>query len=460
MQLEELKQIYQTIKDQALEDYKEFLKFPSISSEKEHKQDVRNCCEWLNNYLINAGLTTEIIETAGHPVVLASYEKAKNQPTLLIYNHYDVQPVDPIELWKTPPFEPTIRDEKIYARGAQDNKGQCFYTILAIKTLLQVTKELPINIKICIEGEEEFGSFGLSSILKSHKEKFKADYLAIVDVGIPSMQKPALTLGVRGITTMDITIEGTSTDLHSGSHGGLAFNPIHALVELLGALRDKNGRITIPGFYDDVQELDENTKKQFNFSFDESEYLKSFGAEASGGEKNYSPLERAWTRPTLEINGISGGYSGYGFKTVIPAKASAKVSCRLVPNQDPKKIGHLVSDYLQKIAPKGIKVQVFNHPGGGKAVRVSPNSLVVKAFAQAYTHVFDKDCDFSLEGGSIPIIPELCQASGAEVVLVGLGLNEDNIHAPNEHFSLDRIEKGFLIIANAIQLLANKQISK
>jgi acetylornithine deacetylase/succinyl-diaminopimelate desuccinylase-like protein len=456
--IKELKELYEKNKDQALQDYFTFLRFKSISAEMNYQDEIPACANWLFNYLKDIGLETELWQTIRHPVIFASYLKAgPDKPTLLIYNHYDVQPVDPLSEWTTPPFEPTVRNGQVYARGAQDNKGQCFYVIQAIKALLDANKQLPINIKLIIEGEEEAGSFGISQILSQNKNKLKADYLAIVDVGLRAPSKPAVTLGVRGIVAMDVDVEGSQTDLHSGTHGGLVYNPLHALVEILAKLRDADGKIAVPHFYDDVEKMTDDEKSFLTLEFDENEYQSIYGTTSSGGEKNFSPMERAWTRPTIEINGISGGYSGLGFKTVIPAKAHAKISCRLVPNQDPQKIGRLVADFIESKAPKGVKVRVQIHPGGGKAVRSSPSSNVVQAFAKAYSEVYNAPCEFIFEGGSIPIVTELAKASGSEVVLVGVGLGDDQIHAPNEHFGLDRFEKGFLIISRTLFLLAEKK---
>jgi acetylornithine deacetylase/succinyl-diaminopimelate desuccinylase-like protein len=450
----ELKEKYEKNENETLKDFFTFLKFQSVSSEPEFKKETTDCAKWLQNYLKSIQFETEMWETAGHPVLYAENLKAgKNYPTLLIYNHYDVQPVDPLELWNSPPFEPEIRDGEIYARGAQDNKGQCFYTIQALKYLLKPDGSLPINVKLCIEGEEECGSAGLNSILQEKAEKLKADYLSVVDLGIRSLNHPSITLGIRGIVTMDVEITGALADTHSGSNGGLLYNPNHALVELLGSLRNKEGVIQIPGFYDHVREFSVSDKELICWDFDEAEYAKMFGVIPTGGEVKYLPLERNWLRPTLEINGIAGGYSGSGFKTVIPAKATAKISCRLVPDQDPEIIVKLVHDFLIKQAPKEIQVKVERHHGG-KAAHSNPKSKIVQAFKQSYTEVFEKTTAFVYEGASIPVVTNLSAAANAEVVLVGLGLPDDNIHAPNEHFGKDRLKLGFLTIARAIELLA------
>ena len=452
-----LHEYYQKTKEASLKDFFKFLKFQSISTDPAFKEDVKACADWLCDYISKIGFKVEQWPTSGHPVIFASnMDAGPSKPTLLIYNHYDVQPVDPVELWETPPFEPTEKNGEIYARGAQDNKGQCFYVLQALKAFYEVEGKFPVNIKLCIEGEEESGSTGLSQILKNperHKQ-LKSDYLAIVDMGIPDIDSPAVTLGVRGIVTMEVRAQGSKGDLHSGSHGGIVYNPLHALVEILSKLRDSEGRITIPGFYDGVHEMTPSEKGQIAFDLDENQYQSTFGATPAGGEKKYPAIERAWNRPTLEINGISGGYGGAGFKTVIPAKALAKVSCRLVPNQDPHKIGKLVSNYIQSLSPKGIKIEVEIYPGGGKAVRANPNSVVVQTFKKAYEKLYQKPCKCIFDGGSIPIVTELAEASKAEVILLGFGLPDDQIHAPNEHFGINRLEKGFLVMTSALEELA------
>lgn len=455
--IDELTHKYRQNEENALKDFFTFLKFQSISSEPEYQPEMKKCADWLVNYLQKLHFETEVWETKGHPVIFASNLKAgKDKPTLLIYNHYDVQPVDPLNLWQTSPFQPEIKNGKVYARGAQDNKGQCFYTLQALKHSLLSDGSFPINIKLCIEGEEECGSHGLSSLLNEKSQTLKADYLAIVDLGIKSLDQPSITLGIRGIVTMDVEVTGAKTDMHSGSNGGLLYNPNHALIEILSSLRDANGHITIPGFYDDIHFLSDEENKLISWDFDEEEYFHLFGAAPTGGEKNYLPLQRNWIRPTLEINGISGGYSGAGFKTVIPSLAIAKISCRLVAGQNPKKILSLVKQFLEENCPKGVSVKVTPHAGGGEALSSSPSSQIVQVFKQSYEEVFQKKCIYCYEGASIPIVTELQKASQAEVVLVGLGLSTDCIHAPNEHFDLNRLEKGFLIIARAIQLLSKR----
>lgn len=401
------------------------------------------------------GFTIDRWETGGGPVLFCQNCNAgPNQPTLLLYTHYDVQPIDPLELWTSPPFEPTIRDGEIYARGACDDKGLTFYTMKALQALIARDGKLPINVKWVIEGEEEIGSPGLKKIVASKARELKADYLVVVDVGIPEKNTPAVTLGVRGLVTFTVTVEGSSTDLHSGMLGGMVYNPIHALVEVLAKARDKDGHIVIPGFYDGVPNLTKEEEDSLALDlFNEKEFNRDFGAQPVGGERALPPLVRNWLRPTLEVNGIEGGYHGPGFKTVIPAKAMAKVSCRLVGNQNPEKISNAVKEFFLKNCPNGLKMDVFIHPGAGVASITSPNATVVQAFAQSFSEVFGKPCLNVMCGGSIPVTAELAKASGAEVVWVGLGMDSDKIHAPNEHFGIDRLEKGFLTMARGIELL-------
>lgn len=444
------------IDQNALDRFFEFLRFESISTDSIYDAQVLSCSNWVAQNLKKMGFDVQIWKTDGAPVVFASWLHAgKDKPTLLIYNHYDVQPVDPIEAWETGPFNPTIRNEAVYARGAQDNKGQCFYTLEAIRYLLNTTKALPLNIKFCIEGEEEHGSGGLMKILKQHQADLKADYLAVVDVGMRDAKTPAVTLGCRGLVAFELQVKGPSGDLHSGSHGGLVVNPIHALTEILASLRNvKTGEVNIPGFYDAVVPLTREEKAQLALDFDEKQYLHDFGTLPLGGEKAITHLERVWMRPTLEINGISGGYSGDGIKTVIPSKAFAKFSCRLVADQDPEQIAGLVIRHIESLPHDGVEVVVKRIDGGGKAIRTSPNSPIVKAFLDAYTQVFGTQAVCILEGGSIPVTAELQKVCGGALVFVGVGLGTDKIHAPNEHFGLDRLEKGAQSMVLALQNLA------
>lgn len=457
-----LREVYQENQTGFLEEFFTFLKFPSISSDPAFSKDVLLCAEWLVSYIKSIGFSVELWEQKGHhPVIFAAWNGAgSDAPTLLIYNHYDVQPVDPLELWHSPPFEPVVREGVIYARGAQDNKGQCFYVLQALKILMAKNKTLPLNIKLCIEGEEECGSAGLMRLLPEKAQQLQADYLAVVDLGIKSATEPALTLGIRGVLTMEVEVTGSKMDLHSGSHGGIVYNPIHALVEILGQLRDPEGKIAIPGFYDGIEVHSAAEMEKLSMEFDAEQYENTFGAKATGGESALPPLERNWLRPTIEINGICGGYTGLGFKTVIPAKAFAKISCRLVPHQDPQEIGEKIARYLEQKAPPGVAVQVKLSKGHGPAVRTRSDSHLAQAFASAFEEVYAQKCHFIFEGASIPIAAALALASHSDPILLGVGLADDAIHAPNEHFSIDRLEKGCLMIARGIERLATLEKSE
>jgi acetylornithine deacetylase/succinyl-diaminopimelate desuccinylase-like protein len=427
-----------------------FLRFKTISTDPAFLPEHLKCCQWLTHIFQEIQFKTDTIETSGLPLFYAENLSAGDSaPTVLVYGHYDVQPVDPLDLWKSDPFEPVEKQGNVYARGALDDKGQIFFAIAAARALLAVDGTLPVNLKFCIEGEEECGSVGLADSLPSLKEKFSADYLLVVDCGLPDEETPAINLGGRGITTMEVVLKGSHEDLHSGLYGGIAYNPNRALAELLAECWDESGRVSVPHFYDDVVEAD---KQLFAASSVDEKELKDAGIEAFAADKEISLLEANWFRPTLEINGMSGGYTGAGFKTVIPAEARAKISCRLVPDQDPKKIGELVADFLKKRVKKGIQIQVDVHHGG-KPFCGSPDSLLAKAVAKAYVEIFNKQCLNTLSGGSIPIVSDLVHTTGAEVVGMGYGIPSDNMHAPNEHFGLDRFKKGILTVARAMHHL-------
>ena len=455
LSIKQLKEWYQSHQKEILNDFFTFLKFPSISTDPQFKEQTHQTADWLCDYIREIGLEVELWETPGHPVVFGTYMKAgKERPTLLIYHHYDVQPVDPLELWKTPPFEPAIRENQVYARGAVDNKGQCFYSLTALKACLSLAKELNVNLKLFIEGEEESGSSGTSAILKQKKDALKADYLLVVDFDIPSVSSPGVTVGMRGLLAMEVECENSSIDLHSGTHGGVALNPNRALATLLAKMWDEKGRVAIPGFYEDVEPLSKEVLSKVDMSFDQESYQKRFGVQAFCPEEGFSLKESNGLRPVLEINGMSGGYTGPGFKTVIPAKAQAKLSCRLVPHQDPEKIFRAIKNYFEKNVPKGLKIKVTSK-GGAPSYRSSLNSSIVKTVNFAYEEVFGKPSQYLFCGASVPIIVELAKASQAEVAMMGVGLAEDDIHAPNEHFGLDRFELGYLTMGRILSRLSS-----
>jgi len=452
MDVKTLEQIFEKERASILEDYFSFLRFASIATDPAYQAQTHACADWLIHYLKKIGLEVEVWKTEGSPVIFDQDLRAgSGKETLLLYGHYDVQPVDPLELWESPPFEPTVRNGNVYARGAADNKGQCFYTISALKTLLAHLPQLPVNLKLLIEGEEESGSQGLAKLLPVKAKELRADHLLIVDAGIEAEDKPSICLGARGITCLTVTLTGSHFDLHSGTYGGIAYNPNRALVELLASLHDKSGKVTIPGFYKDVKEVSEKEKSLLELDCDVATLQKEFGITPTGGEEGFSPFESAWLRPSLEINGLSGGYGGAGFKTVIPAKALAKLSCRLVADQDPHHIAKLVKDHLERHVPKGVTIDVFVHPGLGAPFRASPHSKIVSILSKAYTEVFQKPCGYTLLGGSIPISTDLAKVSEGEMIMIGVGLPGDQIHSPNEHFSLKRFLQGYLLIARAIQ---------
>jgi acetylornithine deacetylase/succinyl-diaminopimelate desuccinylase-like protein len=452
--LEQFKEWAKKSRDEIRSDYFHFLKFPSISADPAYAKDVETCAEWLRDYIEKkTGMRAECIETEGYPLVYAEDLRAgPDAPTVLVYGHYDVQPVDPLELWKSDPFTPTERNGLVYARGAVDDKGQIFYAVMAARCWKELGRKLPINLKFCIEGEEESSSVGLSKSLPKLKDRLQSDSLLVVDCGQLDKETPALSMGCRGLVALEVTLTGSNSDLHSGMHGGLAYNPNRALAELLAKLWDRKGHVQVKGFYDDVLEITENDLKKFSFRFDKREYGEEFGIHALGGEKERTPFEANCFRPTLEINGMHGGYLGAGVKTVIPAHAVAKITCRLVPNQDPEKIGRQLADFLKQNAEPGMKVKV-DLLGGERAFRGNPDSPLAKAVAMAATEVCGKKCENTLSGGSIPIIAKIIEATRADVVGMGYGLPEDNIHAPNESFDMKRFEKGFLTVARTLELL-------
>lgn len=436
-----------------LEDFFSFLKFQTISADPAHKKDIESCSQWLASFLKEAGCSVEVWKTPINPVVFASHQATSaNRPTILIYHHYDVQPVDPLELWKTPPFEPTVIGKDIYARGVSDNKGQCWYGINAVKAFLEIGKKEDLNIKVIIEGEEEVGSEGLFHVLKEKKKFLKADYVAIIDAGVPSLKEPAVTLGFRGIITMDVECSGSNVDLHSGQLGGIAYNPLRGLVEVLAKVWDKDGKVTIDHFYDGITKQDSKELMEL----DVKPLIDSFELKALHHEKGFTSLESNWIRPTFEINGLSGGYSGPGFKTVIPSKACCKISCRLVPGQDPIKVGEYVKHFLQKNIAKGFDLKVELHHGG-EAYRTSARGPFASKIKQAYEDVIGVEAGFILAGGTLPIATKFAEMTGGETIGMGYGFDDDYIHAPNEHFGIDRLKYGFMTVGSLLELLAGEK---
>jgi acetylornithine deacetylase/succinyl-diaminopimelate desuccinylase-like protein len=432
-----------TNRERYLEELKEFIAIESVSSQKEHDADMRRCAEWILHHLQSIGVQdVRIFETAGHPVVYAEWNGAPGKPTVLFYGHYDVQPVDPLNLWTSPPFEATIRGDYLYARGSADDKGQVFIHFKAIEAYLKTVGSLPVNIKMIIEGEEEVGSPNLDRFVKEHKELLDADLVLISDSSMFAKGVPSVCYGLRGLAYMEIELTGPNKDLHSGSFGGSVHNPIQALSEIIASLHDKRGKITIPGFYKDVRTLTAKERKAYKkLPWNDKKYAKDLGVARLYGEKGYSTLERLWARPTLECNGIWGGYTGEGAKTVLPSKAFAKISMRLVPDQDSTKIAKLFERHIAKIAPKTVSVKVRALHGGEPAL-TPIDSPGVQAAVAALEKGFGKKPLYQREGGSIPIVVQFKNILGLDTVLLGFGLPDENAHAPDEHLSLDNFYGG------------------
>ncbi len=428
-----------------IEELKEFLRIPSISTLPENKNDINNAAKFVAEKLKQAGLNrVEIFKTEGHPLVYGEWLGAPGKPTVLVYGHYDVQPVDPIELWKSPPFEPEVRDGKIWARGATDDKGQMFMHVKSVEAFFKGRGSLPVNVKFIIEGEEEIGSESLETFIKSHTDLLACDAVLISDTGLFGKGIPTLTYGLRGMSYQEVEVTGPEKDLHSGSFGGAVGNPVNILAGIIAKLQDSNGHITIPGFYDDVKKLTKKERDNFKkLKFSEKKFAKEIGVNALQGEKGFSTLERLWARPTLDCNGIIGGFTGKGAKTVLPSKATAKISMRLVPDQKPAKVAKMFKKYIQSIAPKSVKVTVRDLHGAlpGLTPLDSPAAL---AASDAMAKAFGKKTVFIREGGSIPIVNVFANKLKAPVVLMGLGLDSENLHSPNEHFDLNHFKLGIM----------------
>lgn len=430
----------------------EFLKIPSISSEPQHKDDIRRCAEWLYNNIKNSGIdNVRIIETEGHPIVYAeNLEAGEDKPTILFYGHYDVQPVDPLELWNSNPFEPVINNGKLFARGSSDDKGQVFMHIKSIESYLKSNNKLPLNIKFLIEGEEEAGSNHLDEFIYKNKELLQCDCVLISDTEWFSDNVPSLCYSLRGIAYFEVTITGPNRDLHSGTFGGAVDNPIMILSKMISKLKDEYGRITIPDFYENVLPLEDDERENFlRLPFNEKNWLKDLDILYSYGEIGYSILERTWARPSLDINGIYGGYTGEGAKTVLPSKATAKISMRLVPNQEPEEIINKTKKYLEQLLPPTAKME-FKALHGGKPVLIQRNGKEVQSAMAALKKTYNVDPVFMREGGSIPVVNTFTQVLNAPVILMGFGLPGDNVHSPNESFSLDNFFGGIKTSINFI----------
>lgn len=440
-----------------IEELKDLLRIPSISNQPENKDDISRCAKFVADKLKKAGMSrVEIIQTEGHPLVYGEWLGAPGKPTVLIYGHYDVQPVDPIELWDSKPFDPVVKNGKIYARGATDDKGQMYMHIKSVEAFFKTEGSLPLNIKFIIEGEEEVGSESLESFINNNTELLKCDSVLVSDTALYDEGIPTLTYGLRGLSYLEVEVTGPNRDLHSGTFGGGVGNPINILADIISKLHNKSGKITVPHFYDNVVKLTKKERDNFKaLKFSEKKYAKELGVSALEGEKGFSTLERVWARPTLDCNGVIGGFTGKGAKTVIPSKASAKISMRLVPNQDPKKISKLFTKYIKSLAPKSVKVKITDLHGALPALTPLNDPATVAA-SKAMEKAFGKKTVYMREGGSVPIVTVFSKKLKAPVVLMGLGLNSENLHSPNEHFNLNHFKLGIMSSAYFIKEYSEK----
>jgi acetylornithine deacetylase/succinyl-diaminopimelate desuccinylase-like protein len=434
--------------DRYLDDLKDFLAIPSVSTKPENKPDMERCAKWLVVHLEKIGMENiQIFPTEGHPIVYADWLHADGKPTILIYGHYDVQPAEPLDLWESEPFVGTVRDGRIFGRGTTDDKGQIMIHMKSLEAYFNQNSSLPLNVKFILEGEEEIGSPHLEGFIKENRDLLKADMVVISDTSMFAEGVPSVCYGLRGLSYMQIELTGPSHDLHSGSYGGSVHNPIQALAEIIAKLHDKNGKVTIPGFYKDVRKLTKEERSAFKkLPWNDKKYAKSLDVRLLYGEKGYTTLERLWARPTLECNGIWGGFTGEGAKTVLPSKASAKISMRLVPNQHPDKIASLFEKYIKSIAPKTVKIVVSNLHGGEPAI-TPIDSPGVRAAVEALRKGYGKKPLYQREGGSIPIVVQFKKILGLDTVLLGFGLPDENAHAPNEFLTLENFFGGIRTVA-------------
>lgn len=459
--MEKILQYIQNNQNNFIEELKYFLRLKSISSSPEHAQEVKKTAEYLKEHLISIGLkNTEIITTEKHPLVYSEWLGAPGKPTILFYGHYDVQPPEPLELWNNDPFDPIIKDNKIWARGATDDKGQLFTHIKAMEAYIKAKGTLPVNVKIILEGEEEVGSESLEKFLENNAEKLKCDAIVISDTSMYAPGEPAITYGLRGLCYMQIDVEGPRRDLHSGTYGGVIDNPINVLAQIISKLKDENGKVLIPGFYDDVIEVTDGERKNFKkLKISSKDIISETGVPKLKPSENRDIYEAMTSRPTLDCNGIWGGYQGEGAKTIIPSKAGAKISMRLVANQNPKKIAKLFSKYVQLIAPKTVNIKVSEIHGGMPSLVPIDNKYMMIA-KDALKFAFNKEPKFIKEGGSIPVVTTLQKKLKAPALLMGFGLDTENLHSPNEHFSLDSFNKGIIAISKLIYELSKNNGSK
>jgi acetylornithine deacetylase/succinyl-diaminopimelate desuccinylase-like protein len=435
----------------------DFLRIPSISTSEEAKPDMVRAAQFAEGQLKAAGLDrVQLFPTKGNPVVYGEWLKAPGAPTILIYGHYDVQPAEPLEKWLSPPFEPTVRDNKIFARGAADDKGQVFIHMKVLEAYLKTRGTLPVNVKMIIEGEEEIGSTNLADFVTANKKLLACDAVVVSDTEMMGAKKPSITTSLRGLTYLEVSVTSLNGDQHSGTFGGSVANPIQVLAELLVGCKDpKTGKIRIPGFYDDVVPLTKKDRAELaKLPHDDRAYARGLGAVKTFGEKGYTTIERTGARPTFEVNGIWGGFTGPGVKTVLPAEAHAKVSMRLVANQKPAKIAKLFKDHINAIKPDTVKVKVHMYENNGNPAMTPLDSVGMKAAANAIRKVFKRDPYFTREGGSIPVVADFQRILGTEAILLGFGLQDDNLHAPNEKFELVMFDHGLATAAHFLEEFA------
>jgi len=433
-------------RDGFVDQLKVFCRIPSVSTKSEHKTDIQKAAEWLADSMRLIGLEhVQVMPTGGHPAVYADWLHAPGKPTALVYGHYDVQPPEPLDLWITGPFDPTVRDRELYARGAVDDKGQVFMHLKALEAHFKTRGTLPVNVRLLIEGEEEIGSPNLDPFIAKHLDLLKADVVVISDTAMIAKGAPGITHGLRGLVYFQIDVEGTKSDLHSGTFGGAVINPAFALTQILSQLKDKNGRVTIPGFYDDVRKLSAEERRTLaRLPFSETKLRKEISAPALYGEKGFTTLERLWARPTLEVNGLYSGFVGEGAKTVLPGRAMAKVSMRLVPNQDPAKIARLFTQHVKRLCPKTVRLKIAEISGRGMPWLAPTDHPAMQAMARAIQKGFGKRPVFTRTGGTIPVVATFTRLLKAPSLLMGIGLPDENSHAPNEKLDLDNFHHGML----------------
>ncbi len=447
---------------QYLEELTEFLRIPSISSLPEHAEDIRKAADWVVARLKRAGIDNiQILETGGHPVVFGEKIKSPDKPTVMIYGHFDVQPVDPLDLWTTPPFEPRVEDGRIYARGAADDKGNMLIPILAAEAVLKTQGELPVNLKFFFEGQEEIGSPQLGETIPKYKDLLACDLILSADGGQWKEDQPALIVGLRGLCAVQIDVQAASQDSHSGQWGGTFLNPIHALTRIITSMRSPDGKILVDGFFDAVQPLTDTDRAQIaEIPYDEEEYKSKLGVAELYGEPGFSTYERVWTRPTLDVNGIWGGFQGEGLKTVIPSKAHAKISCRLVPDQDPATIQQLLIGHVEKHAPSGVTVSAYPIAGKADPYRVPPDHPGNQAAFSVLKAIYGKNPYYGRMGGTIPVLSELLKNLQAYTVNFAFGLNDECVHAPNEFFRLSSFVKGQRAYCMLLEELSRHDLKK